>query len=149
MEKISIKPHFYTWVSDLFYELSYLIHCNHFVDVFPLIIVIVTSRNTIFFVLMKKKKNFKCEMQYFTLYRNPSQWTIQWNYGHCRKHFWLSFWKISFCDNMRIQQKKCVQLCFTSHSSAQNEKLNICIVCYITNHQNSWISKFILYHLQS
>ena len=42
-------------MSDLLYELSYLIHCKHFVDVFSPIVVIVTSRNIIFFVLMKKK----------------------------------------------------------------------------------------------
>ena len=35
-----------------------------FIDVFSPIIVIVTSRNMIFFILMKKK-NFKCEPQYF------------------------------------------------------------------------------------
>ena len=43
-------------MSDFLYELSYLIHCKHFIDAFPLIIVIVTSRNVIFFVLMKKTK---------------------------------------------------------------------------------------------
>ena len=37
-------------------ELPYLIHWKHFVDVFLLIIVTVTSRNIIFFVLMKKNK---------------------------------------------------------------------------------------------
>ena len=42
-------------MSDFFYELSYLIHCKHFVDVFTPIIVIVSSRNIIFFVLVKKK----------------------------------------------------------------------------------------------
>ena len=42
-------------MSDFLYELSYLIHCKHFVDVFSPIIVIVTSGN-IFFVLMKKTK---------------------------------------------------------------------------------------------
>ena len=42
-------------MSDFLYELLYLIHCKHFVDVFSLIIVIVTSINIIFFVLMKKK----------------------------------------------------------------------------------------------
>ena len=41
-------------MSDFLYELLYLIHCKHFVDVFSLIIVIVTSINIIFFVLMKK-----------------------------------------------------------------------------------------------
>ena len=70
---------------------------------------------------------------------NPSQLTIQWNWGHCRKHFWLSFWNISFSDNMRLQQNVC-QIVIISHNSAKYEKLNICIVCYITNHQNSWIS---------
>ena len=43
-------------MSDFLYELLYLIHCKHFVDVFSPIIVIVTSRNIIFFVLMKKNK---------------------------------------------------------------------------------------------
>ena len=43
-------------MSGFLYELSCLIHCKHFVDVFLLIIVIVTSRNIIFFVLMKKNK---------------------------------------------------------------------------------------------
>ena len=57
-------------MSDFLYELSYLIHCKHFIDVFPPIIVIVTSRNTIFFVLMKK--NFKHEPQYFTFLMSKS-----------------------------------------------------------------------------
>ena len=43
-------------MSDFLYELSDLIHCKHFIDAFSLIIVIVTSRNVIFFVLMKKTK---------------------------------------------------------------------------------------------
>ena len=42
-------------MSDFLYELSYLIHCKHFIDVFSPIIVIVTLRNISFFVLMKKK----------------------------------------------------------------------------------------------
>ena len=42
--------------------------------------------------------------------------------------------KIPFCDNMRIQQKKNVSNCDFSHNSAQHRKLNIFIVCYITNH---------------
>ena len=42
-------------MSDFLYELSYLIHCKHFVDVFSPIIVIVTSRNIIFFASMKEK----------------------------------------------------------------------------------------------
>ena len=41
---------------------------------------------------------------------NPSKWTIEWNYGHCREHFWFSFWKVSFWDNMRLKQKECVDL---------------------------------------
>ena len=48
------KLHFF--MSDFLYELSYLIHCKHFVDVFSPIIVIVTLRNIIFFVLMRKNK---------------------------------------------------------------------------------------------
>ena len=43
-------------MSDSLDELSYLTHCKHFVDIFSPIIVIFTSRNIIFFVLMKKKK---------------------------------------------------------------------------------------------
>ena len=53
LEKISIKPFFH--MSDFLCEL-YLIHCKHFTDVFSPIIVIVTSRNMIFFVLMKETK---------------------------------------------------------------------------------------------
>ena len=43
---------------DFLYELSYLIHCKHFIDidVFSPIIVTVTSRNIIFFVVMKRNK---------------------------------------------------------------------------------------------
>ena len=56
LEKINIKLHFLTSVTFFnLNELSNLIHWKHFVDVFSLIIVIVTSRNIIFFVLMKKK----------------------------------------------------------------------------------------------
>ena len=66
-------------MSDVLYELSYLIHCKDFVDVFSPIIVTVTSRNTIFFVLMKKKTlNVSCNTSHF-LCPNPSQWKIQWN----------------------------------------------------------------------
>ena len=58
-------------MSDFLYELSYLIHCKDFVDVFSPIIVTVTSRNIIFFILMKKK-NFKCELQYFPFLMSKS-----------------------------------------------------------------------------
>ena len=40
--------------------------------------------------------------------------------------------------------EKTCQIVIISHNSAQFEKLNISIVCYITSHQNSWILKFIL-----
>ena len=43
-------------MSYFLYKLLYLIHCKHFVDVFSPTIVIVTSRNIIFFVSMKKTK---------------------------------------------------------------------------------------------
>ena len=43
-------------MGDFLYELSYLIHSKNFIDVFLTIIVIVTLRNMIFFVLMKKTK---------------------------------------------------------------------------------------------
>ena len=53
-------------MSDFLYELSYLIHCKNFLDVFSLIIVNVTSRNTIFFVLMKKKTlDASCNISYY------------------------------------------------------------------------------------
>ena len=42
-------------MSDFLYELSYLIHCKHFVDVFSPIIVTATLRNIILFVLLMKK----------------------------------------------------------------------------------------------
>ena len=61
-------------MSDFLYELLYLIQCKYFVDVFSLIIVTVTSRNIIFFVLMKKNKtlNVSRNILYF-LYLNASQ----------------------------------------------------------------------------
>ena len=40
------------------------------------------------------------------------------------------------------------QIVIISHNSAQFEKLNICIVSYITNYQNFRISKFTLHHLE-
>ena len=60
--------------SNFLNELSYLIHCKHFVDVFSPVIVIVTLRNTIFFVLMKKKKtlNVSRNISYFVC-SNPSR----------------------------------------------------------------------------
>ena len=45
--------------------------CKHFVDVFSPIIVIINSRNNIFFVLMKKQ-NIKCEPQYFIFLKSKS-----------------------------------------------------------------------------
>ena len=42
--------------------------------------------------------------------------------------------------------EKICQIVIISHNSAQHEKWTIFIVCYITNHQNPWISKFILHH---
>ena len=61
-------------MSDFLYELSYLIHCKHFIDVISPIIVILTSRNMIFFVLMKKNKilNVSPNISHF-LCPNPSQ----------------------------------------------------------------------------
>ena len=61
-------------MSDFLYELLYLIQCKYFVDVFSLIIVTVTSRNIIFFVLIKKKKtlNVSRNISHF-LCPNPSQ----------------------------------------------------------------------------
>ena len=49
---------------------------------------------------------------------------------------------IEFLKNFILRQheasaeKKC-QIVIISHNSAQFEKLNTCIVCYIINHQNS------------
>ena len=43
-------------MSDFLYELSYLMHCRHFVDISSPITVTFASRNIIFFVLMKKTK---------------------------------------------------------------------------------------------
>ena len=58
-------------MSDFHYELSYLIVCKHFVDVFLPIIVSVTLRNIIFFVLMEKTKLI-CEPQCFTFLMSKS-----------------------------------------------------------------------------
>ena len=46
------KTAFFFHMSDFLYELLSLTHCKHFVDVLSPIIVIVTLRNIIFFVLM-------------------------------------------------------------------------------------------------
>ena len=61
---------------------------------------------------------------------------------------------IEFLKNFILWQhegsaEKMCQIVIISHNSAQFEKLNIYIVCYITNDQNPWISKFMLHHLQS
>ena len=137
MEKISIKPHFFT--SDFLYELSYLINCEHFVNAFPSIIVIVTSKTIIFFVLMKKTQNFQCVL-HNKLFNEFG--------GTVGGHFWLASEKFYFVTTWGFSRKN-VLIEIISHNSAQFEKLNILIVCYITNHQNSWISKFILHHLLS
>ena len=44
--------------------------------------------------------------------------------------------KIHFVTNDASAEKMC-QIVIIGHSSAQFEKLNICIVCYITNYKNS------------
>ena len=60
-------------MSDFLYELSYLIHCKGFVDVFLPIIVIVTLRNILFFLMKKNKTlNVRRNISHF-LYSNPSQ----------------------------------------------------------------------------
>ena len=43
-------------MSDFLYELSYLIHCKHFVDAFSPIIVIVTSKKYHFLCFNEKNK---------------------------------------------------------------------------------------------
>ena len=55
--------------------------------------------------------------------------------------------KFHFVTTWGFSKKKMCQIVIISHNSAQFEKLNICIVCFITKHQSSWISKFILHHL--
>ena len=61
-------------MSNFLYELSYLIHCKRFVDVFSPVIVIVTSRNILFFLMKKKSEtlNVRHNISHF-LYSNPSQ----------------------------------------------------------------------------
>ena len=65
-------------MGDFLYELSYLIHCKNFIDVFLTISVIATLRNTIFFVLMKNNKtlNVSRNISHF-LCPNPSKLTNQ------------------------------------------------------------------------
>ena len=137
-------------MSHFLYKLSYLIHCKNFVDVFSPIIVIVASRNMIFYVLMKKSS--KCEPQYFTFLMSKFfTVNIQWNLGPCRDlgAFLIEFLKNFISWQHEASAEKMCQIVIISQNSEQFEKLNICIVCYITNHQKSLISKFILYHLQS
>ena len=134
-------------MSDFLYKLSYLIHCKHFVDIFSLIIVIVTSRNIILFVLIEKKQNFKCEPRshYVQILHNKSFNEVRDTVRSISD--WVSE-KFHFVTAWWFSTKN-VANCDFSHNSSQHEKLNIFIVFYSTSHQNSWISKFMLHHLQS
>ena len=69
--------------------------------------------------------------------------------GALQEAFLIEFLKNSILLQHEDSAEKMFYIVISSHNSARHEKLNICIVCYITNHQNSRISKFILYHLQS
>ena len=136
-------------MSDFLYELSYLIHCKHFVDVFSLIIVIVTLTNITFFVLMKKIKLWMWAAIFHIscvqiLHNEPLN-----KIGALQEAFLIEFLKNSILWQHEDSAEKMCQIVIISHNSAQNEKLNICIVYYITDHQNSWISKFTFHHLQS
>ena len=130
-------------MSDFLYELSYLIHRKHFIDVFSPIIVTATSRNINFFVLMKIK-NFK----YFTFLMSKS---FTMNHSMKLRAQWKAF-PTEFLKNFILWQHETLaeKMCqiLISHNSTQFGKWNICIVCCITNHQNSCIFKFILYQLQ-
>ena len=132
-------------ISDFLYELSDLIHCRHFVDVFSPI----TSRNIIFFVILKKK-NFKRELQYFTFLMSESfTMNHSMKLGALQGAFLIEFLKSLILWQHVASVEKMCQIVIISHNSTLFEKLNICIVCYITNHKNFWISKFILHHLPS
>ena len=133
-------------MSDFLYELSYLIHCKHFVDVFSSIIVIFTSRNISFFVLMKKKQNVKYEPQYFTFLMSKS---FTMKLGALQGAFLIEFLKNFILWQHEASAEKMCQIVTISHNFALFEKLNISIVRYITKDSNSWISKFILHYLQS
>ena len=90
-----------------------------------------------------KTLNFSHNFSHF-LCPNPLQWTTQWNQGHS-----LSGVE-SICDEFlknfilwkhEASAETISQIEIINHSFEQIEQLN--------TSQNSWISKFILYHLQS
>ena len=136
-------------MSDFLYEFSYLIHCKHFINVFPSI-VIATLKNMNFFSFIKKKKQLKMSAAifhffYVQLLQNEPFNEIRGTVGSISD--WVSE-KFHFVTTWSFSTKMC-QIVIISRNFAQFEKLNFCIVCYFTNHQNSRVSKFILYHLQS
>ena len=48
---------------------------------------------------------------------------------------WVSE-KFNFVTRHEAPAEKICQIVIISHNSVQHETLNICIVCYITSHQN-------------
>ena len=57
--------------------------------------------------------------------------------GALQKAFLIEFLKNSILRQYEDSAEKICQIVIISHNSAQHEKLYICIVCYITSHQNS------------
>ena len=110
-------------MSGFLYELSYLMHCKHFVDVFSPIIVIATSRNIIFFVLMKNQ-NFKCEPQYFTFLMSKSfSMNHLMKLGALQGAFLIEFLKNFILGQHKSLAEKMCQIVIISHNSAQFEEL--------------------------
>ena len=130
------KTTFFHMSVDFLHELLYLIHCKHF-DVFSPIIVIVPSRNIIFFVLMKKKKNLRCDPRYFTFLMSKSNEPFNQVRSTVGSISDSVSEKFHFVTRHEASAEKMCKIVIISHNSAQHEKLNICIVCYITSHQNS------------
>ena len=133
-------------MSDFLYELSHLVHCKHFVDTFSLIIVIVTSRNITFFVLMKRKAKLYMWAAIFHIMSKSFTMNFSMKLGALQEAFLIEFLKNSILWQHEDSAERICQIVIISHNSARYQKLNICIVWYITNQQNSWISKFILPH---
>ena len=119
--------------------------CKHFADVFLPIIVIGYLKEDHFLCFNEKNKtsNVSHNISHFLcpiLHKEPFN-EIRGTVGN------ISDWvyeKFHFVTIWGFAEKMCqIAKCTICHNSAQFEKLNICIVCYITNHLNSWISKFI------
>ena len=127
-----------------FFEHVHLMDLKHFADVFLPIIVTGYLKEDHFLCFNEKNKtlNLSHNISHFLcpiLHKEPFN-EIRGTVGNISEFMKnLILWQ-----HEASAEKMChIAQCTICHNSAQFEKLNICIVCYVTKHQNSWISKFI------